>query len=357
MNQSRVTSRLEEKEKIRKRLKNKKRKQRKMIMQTALSSSILLVCVCLGINAVSQKKKQQEKIEETLKEVQGIAVAQGWQEMNQTRNQESVQEGQVIMTRDDLSKGNLVVVNEKYPLREYGENNLSVIAKNNEGHYQVKSESMQLNQEALTALNEMIGDFNQIQKTSDLIIISGYRNFNEQEKIHYDTLVSQGQTHTDAYVAKPDRSEHHTGLAVDFGLYDANGTSSEYDGTGIYSWINENCYKYGFVLRYDEAKKDKTGISYEPWHFRYVGRVHAQLMYELNLCLEEYITYLKSYSYYTNPGQGITDTAKNYSIYYVSAENDTTVIPVPTQKSYSISGNNIDGFIVTVQLDEEEAKS
>ena len=214
----------------------------------------------------------------------------------------------------------------------------------------VKDKSIKLNKEALGALNEMLKDFKEAKGDNELIVISGYRDFNTQEKIHYETLLDKGIEHTNNYVAKPDRSEHHTGLAVDLGIYHEDGTSSEYDGTGIYSWINENCYKYGFVLRYPSGKKDKTGISEEPWHFRYVGKIHAEMMNELNLCLEEYIVYLKNYSYYLSPGQGITKVGKNYSIYYIPAENDITYVPIPESKTYTISGNNKDGFIVTVSL-------
>lgn len=259
-------------------------------------------------------------------------------------------EGMIMVTREDLSKGNLVLINKEHPIRTYDESNLITISGNNEKNYNLKDDSIQLNGEALDALNQMVKDFTNAAGNHELIVISGYRDFDAQERIHYETLVNKGIEHTNNYVAKPDRSEHHTGLAVDFGIYHEDGTSSEYDGKGIYSWINENCYKYGFILRYPNGKQAQTGISEEPWHFRYVGKVHAEAMYELNLCLEEYIIYLKNYSYYVSPGQGITQTSKDYSIYYIPAENEITYIPVPESKKYTISGNNEDGFIVTIFL-------
>ena len=63
----------------------------------------------------------------------------------------------------------------------------------------------------------------------------------------------------------------------------------DYDGTGDFEWINKNCYKYGFVVRYTEEKQRLTKIQDEPWHFRYVGIPHAYYMTTNNLCLEEYI--------------------------------------------------------------------
>lgn len=262
----------------------------------------------------------------------------------------------VGLSREDISKGNLVVVNNRYPLRKYDENQLVMLAELMQGAYQLKSRDLQMNEEAAKALNKMLKDFEKEKGNHELIVISAYRNFNEQERIHYETLMKYGQEHTARYVAKPDRSEHHTGLVVDFGLYHADETSDEYDGTGIYSWINDNAYKYGFILRYVEQKKDKTGFSDEPWHFRYVGSIHAKIMKELNLCLEEYMSYLKNYSYDTYLGQGSVDFIGDYAIYYVPAKNDITYVPIPADKSYDVSGNNIDGFVVTVQTHKGQAE-
>lgn len=347
-----------EREKRRKQLERKRRKRRQYIIQRCTILGVGLICVGLGYQLIKGLFNKSNKAQEVVQTNQ----AKKQEDSNSknpvsTEEEQKVEEGKVALSREDLGKGNLVVVNDNYPLRIYDESELVIIAEENGGAYQVKNKTVKLNKEAVEALNELLADFKKVQGSHALNIVSGYRDFNEQERIHYETLVAQGQEHTNQYVAKPDRSEHHTGLAVDFGIYHSDGTSKEYDGTGIYSWINENAYKYGFVLRYAEEKKEKTGISYEPWHFRYVGKVHAGIMTELNLCLEEYITYLKNYSYYTNPGQSITDSAKNYSIYYVPAENDITYVPVPTSKPYMISGNNIDGFIVTVELNKEVSKA
>ena len=57
-------------------------------------------------------------------------------------------------------------------------------------------------------------------------------------------------------------------------------------------WLAENCYKFGFIIRYPKNKTEITGISWEPWHIRYVGRYHATKMYELDMCLEEYLVYI-----------------------------------------------------------------
>ena len=88
-------------------------------------------------------------------------------------------------------------------------------------------------------------------------------------------------------VQRPGYSEHGTGLALDF-----NGVSSDFEHDEAYLWLNEHAAEYGFVLRYPTDKVNLTGIDYEPWHFRYVGRENAEKMNELGYCLEEYIDYL-----------------------------------------------------------------
>ena len=85
-------------------------------------------------------------------------------------------------------------------------------------------------------------------------------------------------------VARPGTSEHHTGLAIDF-----NGVKDDFYKTKEYSWLMSNAANYGFILRYPQNKTDVTNVIYEPWHFRYVGKVHAQKVVQSGLCLEEYI--------------------------------------------------------------------
>ena len=85
-------------------------------------------------------------------------------------------------------------------------------------------------------------------------------------------------------VALPGTSEHELGLAVDI-IAD----KSRSDNEEVYSWLAENAYKYGFIQRYPKNKTAVTGFEYEPWHYRYVGSVAAEEIYEKGLCLEEYL--------------------------------------------------------------------
>ena len=89
------------------------------------------------------------------------------------------------------------------------------------------------------------------------------------------------------YSAKPGESEHHTGLSVDlFSITDNDYLSED---TAAYRWLEQNAHRFGFILRYRKDKSDITGYMFEPWHFRYVGRDAASIMYEQNLTLEEYL--------------------------------------------------------------------
>ena len=84
-------------------------------------------------------------------------------------------------------------------------------------------------------------------------------------------------------VAVPGTSEHQLGLALDII------SETDEDDTATWQWLNENCWRYGFILRYPEEKIQITGITYEPWHFRYVGVEAAQEITEQGITLEEYL--------------------------------------------------------------------
>lgn len=100
----------------------------------------------------------------------------------------------------------------------------------------------------------------------------------------------QGKAHADKYSAKPGMSEHQTGLAIDLSTPSIkNELVEKFDTTKEGIWLRDNCYKYGFIIRYPKSKEDITGYAYEPWHVRYVGKEVAQEIYDKALTLEEYL--------------------------------------------------------------------
>lgn len=118
-----------------------------------------------------------------------------------------------------------------------------------------------------------------------------------------------------------------------------------------YSWLFEHMASYGFVLRYPQDKAEITGERGGYTAIRYVGVPHAAYMTEKNLCLEEYLSELKSkYNFFSGPVLDYTTNKTVYRIYYVpvdSTSDGDPEIPVPSSGQYEISGNNSDGFIVT----------
>lgn len=129
-------------------------------------------------------------------------------------------------------------------------------------------------------------------------ITYAYRSASAQQKIYdstVDSLVESGMTKTEAQaeadrtIQKGGASEYVTGLSIG-----VNTGDDAFGKTEEYTWLVENGPKYGFVLRYPKDKEDITGVEYQPWRFRYVGKTHAKKMQELNLCLEEYVAYLQN---------------------------------------------------------------
>lgn len=110
----------------------------------------------------------------------------------------------------------------------------------------------------------------------------------------------EAEAQVKTYSCAPGTSEHQTGLAVDLADISKSYAILEepFKDTAAGKWLAENCTKFGFILRFEKEKQDITGIIYEPWHFRYVGRYHATRMTEMGLCFEEYVELLKEEGYF-----------------------------------------------------------
>lgn len=126
----------------------------------------------------------------------------------------------------------------------------------------------------------------------NLHVAEGYRSEEEQEDMmeeKIESFIEKGKSEGEAkklarkWVALPGTSEHQLGIAVDI-----NSQISTPSGP-LYSWLANNSYKYGFILRYPPNKVSITGVKYEPWHFRYVGKSAAAQIHRQGICLEEYV--------------------------------------------------------------------
>ena len=138
-----------------------------------------------------------------------------------------------------------------------------------------------------------------------LRIVSTYRTVERSDYLYTSKVIEYqalGYSEEDAaveaarWVAPPRQSEHNAGLAIDVVSRDYDQVYGdlmhEFEDFPAFTWLSEHCVEFGFILRYPEDKQEITGITYEPWHYRYVGVEHAQKMQELDLCLEEYWDYL-----------------------------------------------------------------
>ena len=122
-----------------------------------------------------------------------------------------------------------------------------------------------------------------------LIVNSSYRDYETQKQIYEDYSDKNGQEYADKYAARPNFSEHQTGLSID--IFSPGYGMKTFENSPAFTWLSQNSYKYGFILRYPKDKQEITGYSYEAWHYRYLGKDLAQKVYNENITFDEYYAY------------------------------------------------------------------
>ena len=153
------------------------------------------------------------------------------------------------------------------------------------------------------------------------LVCSAYRSSETQTRLYSNKIArlrAAGYSKEAAireagrWVAVPGTSEHQTGLAVDLVASSYQVLDRKQEQTAEQKWLMEHCWEYGFILRYPSDKSAVTGIGYEPWHYRYVGRETSKAIQDSGLCLEEYLTALENAekNIHTNENQ---ETAKAVS--------------------------------------------
>lgn len=253
-----------------------------------------------------------------------------------------------FMTEQDIHKGTLLLVNKQHAYEFYDFADTTELVSIYDimgGTYDVSGTDVMMQPIAADPLDQMLTAFYDNTWMEDLIVLCGYRTKEESQQLYDESAQQNGKEHADRYVMKPGFSEHHSALAADIGIMNWDGSITYQFNEEPYSWITKNCHKYGFIVRYPEEKADITDIDYESWHFRYVGVPNATAMVNEGLCMEEYIDFIKNYTagglhYHVTTADG------TYDIYYAEGIQ----VPVPQMQSYEISGNNVDGFIVTVKV-------
>jgi D-alanyl-D-alanine carboxypeptidase len=195
----------------------------------------------------------------------------------------------------------------------------------------LSTSDIEMNGAALEAVTEMFEKAKE-KGYKNFFVNSGFRSIQKQKEL-YDSYEDK------SFVQEPGASEHQTGYALDIAYNGLSGDKFEKSPQG--KWLMENAHKYGFILRYPKDKTEITNISYEPWHYRYIGIPHSYYCYENDLCLEEYISFLAEGSSYS-----ISIDKINYTVYYAT-ENDV-FIDVPADKTYKLSSDNTGGYAVVV---------
>lgn len=261
----------------------------------------------------------------------------------------------VLIEKNQVTRGSLILISSllgrAYDFEQ--SNNLVALYGNKSSSYRISSTALKLDTEALAALNAMFDAYFAETGNRDYQITQAARTLDEQQSIYDSYLATYGVEQGSLLAAYPGYSEHHSGYAIDMNVYTAGGVSYSLATAGdenpIYTWIYDNAAKYGFIRRYPEGKTGVTGITNEPWHFRYVGRGHAAYMEENSLVLEEYIALLYKYPY---DGEHLTFAydGVSYEVFFVPFTEDAEAVEIQMRAdaNYTLSGNNWDGVIVTV---------
>lgn len=245
-----------------------------------------------------------------------------------TKTESGIEYGELILINKDHkyafpSTATSALVNMREELAKLEDKNIYAFSK---------SSKYLLNKTALDAFHAMMITYSEWSEgEDDVIVTTTYRTFEEQESLSNVSSTSQRAGHSD----------HHSGYCIALkALSDSH-------------WIYQNCHKFGFVVRYPDGKSDVTGVKDYKECLRYVGVAHATYMKEHGLCLEEYVKLLSEHPF---DGEHLAvegADGNSYEIYYVSLSGkELTTVDVPSNYSYTLSGNNSDGFIVTVNLDD-----
>ena len=257
---------------------------------------------------------------------------------NKGPDNERVDWGSITVTATDTLHGDLVLVNNTHVYTfPQADDHLSEIwgvwNQHSPRIYQQSGLSKYMDTDALNALDKMLTDFHTAAGNTEVQVRYAYRTYDEQKQ----------------FSVEPGYSDHHTGLGVQL-KYIRNNTTYAFSTDETFSWFFENCYKYGYVIRYPADKIDQTGIDDYEDYFRYVGVAHATYMKEQNLCMEEYVEMLKSYTD-EKPLKINGADGRYYEVWYVAVDGSATV-KHPTNYAYTVSGTNEGGVVVTVDRSE-----
>ncbi|MBP8640309.1 MAG: M15 family metallopeptidase [Oscillospiraceae bacterium] len=237
-------------------------------------------------------------------------------------------------------RGSLILVNSNNPCRE-DEDELSLIAVDE------KNPAALMERQSARLLYRLIEE---AEIRDQIVAVSGWRSKAEQTQLYKDSIAENGRVFTNKYVALPGCSEHQTGLAIDLAINkpDIDFIRPDFPYSGICHSFREKAPAFGFIERYPEGKESITGIAWEPWHFRYVGYPHSAIMLKEQMTLEEYHLFLRENSCGANPFTYDVSGRLIEISFRKAAKRGLSKIDVDDGALCTVSGNNADGFIITV---------
>ena len=190
----------------------------------------------------------------------------------------------------DTSKEELMLVNRLYGLSsDYKPADIVSIPT------KYAYNNMKLSNSILEPLYNLIDDA--ASEGYTFVVSMGYRTYKEQKTLYNSYAKSYGKSEADEFVARPGHSEYETGLSFDLEPYKYVKKVKDVKTSAEYKWLRENAYRYGFIFRFDKEKESLTKFSADTWRLRYVGVDAATLIYNENICFEEY------YAYFVNRGE------------------------------------------------------
>lgn len=280
-----------------------KMKKRKIKKGTKIVLILLIAFLAIGGLIINQKNQEtQEKPKKQTKEEQKIEKLKAipyYKKEYQKRYLEYQKENPNLSVENIVTYVNIGIDKPYYTNTKKAENlntNLILVNKYNyltEDYIPENLEpidiayarsGMQLVSEARSAFETLSEDAK--KEEMNIIAMSSYRSYGYQVNLYDNYVATDGKEAADTYSARAGYSEHQTGLAVD--VYNKVLPYTSFEETEEFNWMQENAYKYGFILRFPKDKVNITGYQYESWHYRYVGKEAAKYIHNHDLTLEEY---------------------------------------------------------------------
>lgn len=246
----------------------------------------------------------------------------------------------ITLHKENICKGELILVNKDHPIQENYLYDSSLVSVN------ILNTDILLDYVAAKEFSKIIST---LKCGNDIVPVCGYRSLSGHNKLYKESLVQNGKNFTDKYINQQEQCEHSTGLALDISenMNYMDHLRPNFPKKGMCSKFRKIAPLFGFVERYPKNKTNVTGVDHEPWHYRYVGYPHSKIMEEMDLTMEEYITYLNANT--QNHALKYRDDKFFYQIFSVPVEEDIKELQIPDYTNFMLSGNNVDGFILTLK--------